>query len=132
VWLAYRDSSSEPIGAALGYRGPLGLNFSFLENRCDLLLLPDLSSDIAAAATTALMGAVASASADFELDDIPVVADSASTSALAACGGQVLRNYCQGIWLNSGQPALYGHVERFYTRLLHRVERQSAPSALTA
>jgi len=28
------------IGAAIVYRGPLGVNFSYLENRCDLLLHP--------------------------------------------------------------------------------------------
>jgi hypothetical protein len=38
VWLAYRANKEEPVGAAIAYRGPLGVNFSYLENRCDLLL----------------------------------------------------------------------------------------------
>src|SRR6266403_1701421 len=42
VWLAYRANKEEPIGAAIVYRGPLGMNFSYLENRCDLLLHPTL------------------------------------------------------------------------------------------
>ncbi len=42
VWLAYRGNKNEPIGAAIVYRGPLGLNFSYLENRCDLLLHPSV------------------------------------------------------------------------------------------
>src|SRR5256714_2737850 len=33
VWLAYRVNKDEPIGAAIAYRGPLGVNFSYLENR---------------------------------------------------------------------------------------------------
>ena len=90
----------------MAYRGPLGLNFSFLENRCDLLLSPGLPPAAAVAVTSALISDAAAAYADFELDDIPVVADSASAPALVACGGQMLRNYCQGIWLKGGQPAL--------------------------
>ena len=42
VWLAYREYKDEPIGAVIAYRGPLGLNFSYIENRCDLLLHPTL------------------------------------------------------------------------------------------
>jgi hypothetical protein len=132
VWLAYRDGTDQAAGAAIAYRGPLGLNFSFLENRCDLLLDPTLSEADAAAVTAALIEAAKSAYADFELEDIPVVADSAAAAALCAIGGQFLRNYCQGIWLKDGQPLLFRHVDRFYTRLLTRVERRSVPSVFTS
>ena len=124
VWLAYRAGGGEPVGAALACRGPLGLNFSFIENRCDLLLHPGLSPEDAAAVSESLMAAVLPAYADFELDDIPVVADDAAAASLDALGGQLLRNYCQGIWLKDGQPQLYRHVDRFYTRLMNRVERR--------
>jgi hypothetical protein len=124
VWLAYRAGADRPVGAALAYRGPLGLNFSFLESRCDLLLQPGLSEAEAAAVSESLMAAVLPAYADFELDDIPVVADEAAAPSLYALGGQFLRNYCQGIWLKDGQPQLYRHVDRFYTRLMNRVERR--------
>jgi len=132
VWLAYRRGSDEAVGAVLAYRGPLGLNFSFIENRCDLLLHPRLSDADAADVSQALIDAARAAYADFELDEIPVVADNAAAPALRALGGQFLRNYCQGIWLKDGQPLLYGHVDRFYARLLNRVERRGVPSTLTA
>ncbi len=125
VWLAYRRGSDQPVGAALAYRGPLGLNFSFLENRCDLLLHPELSQVDAEAVSESLMAAALPAYADFEADDIPVVADEAAAPSLYALGGQFLRNYCQGIWLKDGQPQLYRHVDRFYTRLRNRVERRT-------
>jgi hypothetical protein len=130
VWLAYREGAEAAAGAALAYRGPLGLNFSFLENRCDLLLDPALSAEEAAAVTSALVDAVKGAYVDFELDDIPVIADYISGPALAALGGHFLRNYCQGIWLEDGQPALYQHVDRFYARLVNRVERRGLASTL--
>ncbi len=130
VWLAYRAGEDVPVGAALAYRGPLGLNFSFLENRCDLLLAPGVSAQQATDVTVALMSRAAEAYEDFELEEIPVVADSLSEAALVACGGQLLRSYCQGTWLKRGQPALYRHVDRFYTRLLHRADRRSVSTKL--
>ena len=132
VWLAYGKGSTQPLGAALAYRGPLGLNFSFIENRCDLLVSPALSATDASQVTTALMNAAVAAYADSTLTEIPVAVDAASASALLDCGGQLLRNYCQGIWLKDAQPALYRHVDSFYTRLLNREARSRAASTLTA
>lgn len=130
VWLAYRAGEDAPVGAALAYRGPLGVNFSFLESRCDVLLAPGLSPQHATDVTAALMARAADAYDGFALEEIPVVAEPASVTALAACGGQMLRTYCQGIWLKRGQPALYRHVDRFYTRLLHRADRRSVSTTL--
>ena len=69
--------------------------------------------------------------ADFELDEVSVVADKAAAPRSSALGGQFLRNYCQGIWLKDGQPQLYRHIDRFYSRLLtasttHRANLSSA------
>lgn len=132
VWLAYLHGTDEAVGAALAYRGPLGLNFSFIENRCDLLLHPRLSEADAAVVTASLIDASAAAYSDFELDDVPVVADRAAAPALGALGGRVLRDYCQGIWLKDAQPSLYRHVDRFYTGLLNRVEKRGTHTTLTA
>jgi len=43
VWLAYSANKEEPIGAAIVYRGPLGVNFSYLENRWRLAFAPNAS-----------------------------------------------------------------------------------------
>ena len=132
IWLAYRRGTDEAAGAAIAYRGPLGLNFSFIENRCDLLLHPSLLETDAAAVTATLLQASAAAYGDFELDDIPVVADRAAAPALSRMGGRFLRDYCQGIWLKDGQQAMFHHVDRFYARLINRAERRRAQPALTA
>ena len=132
IWLAYLHGMDAPAGAALAYRGPLGLNFSFLENRCDLLLDPALAAADAAAVTSTLIDAARAAYTDFELEEFPVVADTSAAPALRTLGGQFLRNYCQGIWLKDGQPLLYEHVNRFYARLVQRRERRVVPPAATA
>jgi hypothetical protein len=123
VWLAYRRHTDEPVGAALAYRGPLGINFSYLENRCDLLLSATLSQSEVPNVVSALLRASSAAYHDFELDEIPLIADEIATDALLKIGAEFLRHYCQGIWLKDGHPRFYRHVDGFYSRLLARVEK---------
>ena len=56
VWLAMLDGYYGPVGAAVAYRGPLGSNFSFLENRCELLVEPTLTGEQAGAVMNAGRG----------------------------------------------------------------------------
>lgn len=130
VWVAYRANKEEPIGAAIAYRGPLGINFSYLENRCDLLLQPTLPESEVGGVASALLSASASAYEDFELEQIPVIADEMATHALVRLGGEFVRHYCQGIWLKDGHPGFYRHVDGFYSRILARLEKQEPQVAL--
>ena len=123
VWLAYRRHTDEPLGAALAYRGPLGINFSYLENRCDLLLSSTLSQSEVSDVVASLLRAASAAYHDFELDEIPLIADEIANDALLKLGAEFLRHYCQGIWLKDGHPRFYRHVDGFYSRLLARVEK---------
>lgn len=123
VWLAYPQGKNEPIGAAIAYRGPLGVNFSFLENRCDLLLHPKLTESQASDVVTTLLRASFAAYEDFELDTIPVIADPIASVILIQLGAEYLRDYCQGIWLKDGNLRFYRHIDAFYSRLLVRAER---------
>ena len=131
VWLAYRAHKEEVVGAAIAYRGPLGVNFSYLENRCDLLLHPTLPEAEVSEAAAALLTASAEAYRDFELEEIPVIAEEMATHVLYKLGAEFLRHYCQGIWLKDGHPRFYRHVDGFYTRLLARMERHELQATLT-
>ena len=126
VWLAYRGHKDEPIGAVIAYRGPLGVNFSYIENRCDLLLHPTLPDSDIPGVTAALLKAGLSAYQGFELEAIPVITDEIAAGAMTQLGAQLLRHYCQGIWLKGGQLRFYRHVDAFYSRLLARSERQAS------
>lgn len=55
VFLARVPGQQDPIGFAVAYRGPLGLNFSFLENRCELWVDPDSSPALHEQAIAALI-----------------------------------------------------------------------------
>jgi len=130
VWLAYRANKEEPIGAAIAYRGPLGVNFSYLENRCDLLLHPTLPESEVSDAASALLTASSASYVDFELEEIPVIAEEMATHVLFKLGVEFLRHYCQGIWLRDGHPRFYRHVDGFYSKLLARMEKQELQAAL--
>jgi hypothetical protein len=132
VWLAYRTNKEEPIGAAIACRGPLGLNFSYLENRCDLLLHPTLPESEVSAAASALLAAASAAYQDFELDEIPVIAEEMATHVLYKIGAEFLRHYCQGIWLKNGHPRFYRHVDGFYSKLLARLDKRESQEALVS
>jgi hypothetical protein len=131
VWLAYKGYKDEPIGAAIAYRGPLGLNFSYLENRCDLLLHPNLPESEALGVVSSLLKASSAAYGDFELDEFPVIADQIAVPALLKLGVEFVRHYCQGIWLKDGHPGFYRHVDQFYSKLLVRAEKHGWQPALT-
>ena len=132
VWLAYKSGKNEPIGAAIAYRGPLGTNFSYIENRCDLLLDPALSEADVPNAVVALLKASSAAYEDFELDAIPVIADPLASPALTRLGADYLRQYFQGIWLKDGSLGFYRHVDSFYSRLRVRAERRVEQPVLVA
>jgi hypothetical protein len=125
VWLAYRGYKDEPIGAVIAYRGPLGVNFSYIENRCDLLLHPTLPESNVPGVAAGLLKAASSAYQGFELSAIPVITDQIAAAALTQLGAEPLRHYCQGIWLKGGQLRFYRHVDGFYSRLLARSERHA-------
>jgi len=125
VWLAYHESKNEPVGAALAYRGPLGANFSYLENRCDLLLDPGLADADVSDVVISLLRAASKEYEDFELGTIPVIADSVASVVLIQLGAEYLRDYCQGIWLKNGSLRFYRHVEGFYSKLLARSEKHA-------
>lgn len=126
VRLAYVANRSEPVAAVLAYRGPLGMNFSFLENRCQLIANPACDQETITAAFASLLDSVRPAYANFELDAIPVVVSAAQNAVAQSIGLDFIRNYTQSVWLREGFQAWYRHVDNFYTRLLSRAQRKAA------
>lgn len=130
VWMAYRKGKDEIIGAVLVYRGPLGLNFSYLENRCDLILAPYLSESEVESVASGLLSAAVTAYGDFELDEIPLIAPENMVQPIVKLGAQFLRHYCQCIWLKDGYARSYRHVDSFYSKVLVRTGRHGVQPSL--
>lgn len=126
IWMAYQTQRSEPVAALLAYRGPLGMNFSFLENRCHIIVNPEAQQQDVAAACSSLLNAAMPAYSNFEPDAVPVVIRAGHSAGLAAEGLEFARNYNQSIWTREAFPDWYRHVDAFYARLLTRMDRRSA------
>ena len=116
IWLV--ENSTGVVAAALCYRGPVGFNFSFLENRCDLVLRRGLSTALRADAIRALVSAAQSVYADISLGYIPVVTDPQTAATLVKLGASVIRSYSQSIWLKSAFEDWYDHVDSLYAQRL--------------
>ena len=134
ILIARSTASSAILGVAIAYRGPLGLNFSFLENRCDLILAPARGAASAREVCAALTAAVAATYKDFEPGVVPIVIDRGNAEALRALGAEYIRDYAQSIWLRAGFEAWYRHTERFYERLIRAgkyrgLGQKAAPAA---
>ena len=117
AWLAYLNDYDQPVGAVVAYRGPLGFNFSFLENRCDLMLIPDLNDEEFSLATLALIKQAASLYQDFTPQTIPLTCDPRAASILLNNGGKFIREYSQSMWVKAGNRLWHEHVANFYDRI---------------
>lgn len=124
VWLAQRRDGDTPIAALIAHRGPLGLNYSFIENRADLLAAPDCPPAELNAATAALLDAAAETYADFAPDAFPLLVDEPSAAALGRAGWRPVRVYCQTLWLRSGYARYQTHLHATFARVAERAARK--------
>ncbi len=117
VWLAYLSGAAEPCAALLAYQGPLGLNFSFLENRSEILLAPWLGPAGMVSVTYALTGLAARLTGSFAAAEAPLVVPPEAVPAIEDLGGRLLRSYRQVICVEAGFTGWYEHMARFYQRI---------------
>ena len=125
-----------PLGLCSCYTGPIGLNFSLLENKVDLWLRADLDDDARRSAALAMIGAAQRArqeSGDLALPSILVACDPATGKALIDAGdGQHVRDYVRCVWTRAGFWDWYRHVDGIYARVLERGQRRGTPSLAAA
>ncbi len=57
AWVAYSKRRRKPVGAVIAYRGPVGVDPDLLENRCELMIHPDLAPSDAVATALRLLHA---------------------------------------------------------------------------
>jgi hypothetical protein len=127
VWLGFSPGNDQAAGAALAYRGPLGINLSLLENRCDLLLNPDLADEEVPPVVAALLGAASQAYLDFAPGFLPVTADRRAAAVLARAGARLMRGYRQLAWLGDGFRAGYDQIERCYRKAMRAAQKHGGP-----
>ena len=119
---AARDRATDRLlGVAIAWRGPLGFNFSFLENRCDLITAPDISSERRAAVASALLSATLPVYNDFEPGGMYLITGSIEAAVLEGPGIRPIREYACTTWGEpEGYARWYDHVRRTYDDLERR------------
>lgn len=130
VFVATIGDDGDPVGIASAYRGPLGLNFSFLENRCDLWIDPGLSRERRRAVASGLLDAACPVYDDLPLPRVLVACDAETRDALGGVrGAEPIRAYLRCVWLRDGFWDWYRHVDSFYARVLELERRRNGRAA---
>ena len=120
-----RDASGQIVGAAVCLRGPLGLNFSFLENRCLLVFARGLIQSRRASVAQSLLAAAMTVYEDLELPYLVVGVQENTSGTMQELGGQFLRTYQRCTWLEDGFADWYDHVGRFFLRINRHYARKA-------
>ncbi len=119
VFMATAQGFAQPLGIAVAYRGPLGLNFSFLENRCDLWIGPQLESQVGREVAFALIRAAEPFYLDSPLHYLVLACSPAIADTLISSNASIpRRSYSRCVWLRPGFWKWYCHVDQFYKRVI--------------
>jgi hypothetical protein len=127
-WLAH--AGGELLAALVAHRGPLGLNYSFIENRAELLVAPGCPPQQIVAIARQLVAAASDSYRDFRPGYVPLFADGRCAPLLAAAGLDAIRSYCQTIYLRSSYARYLEHVESTFSRVAQRAARQQRSAEL--
>ena len=110
-------SNKQIVASAIINRAPLGINFSFLENRTYYIISEDLTSQERLQLIEEMNDAVKAFYQDFALQVIPIVTDGTSSKILQQLSAKFLRVYMQSIWMRSGFALWFDHIYSFLKRI---------------
>lgn len=125
VFVAHAQGTDQPLGLAVAYRGPLGLSFSFLENRLELWLDATLSNQLRLEVAVALTQQAASVYDTFELPHLMVSTD-AATAAVFGPMAIPVQQYERCVWLRECYAGWYEHINGFFARMIRAANKQVA------
>ncbi|MEL6251480.1 MAG: hypothetical protein AAFR87_05650 [Bacteroidota bacterium] len=118
--LKIKGRSGRLLAAMIMNRAPLGINFSFLENRAYYVLAGNLRLEERLEVLRFMNIQAKSYYRDLRLGAIPIVTGKKSSEALQKLDARWLREYLQSIWLREGFSQWYEHIATF----LQRIERR--------
>ena len=115
--------SGKTVGCIIANRSPLGLNFSFLENRAYYIVDLNLPAQEMDQLVQSMNAAIKDTYAGFDLQSIPIVTDKQTAEALKNQGAIFQREYMQSIWLREGFADWYDHIDAFLQRIENRTKK---------
>ena len=116
-------NSQKVVGVAIANRAPIGINFSFLENRAYYILDESLETAERAIVLKAMNASVKNYYQDFTLQNIPIVTDETTSEILQNQKATFSRAYMQSIWLREGFSLWYEHIQSFLLRIESRLKK---------
>lgn len=120
--LKIRDVKTQKIIACVvANRGPLGLNFSFLESRAYYIVDKNIAESQRKELIQTMNAAAQSFYTTFELQSIPIVTDATTSLELQAQHAVFQRKYMQSIWMRDGFSDWYNHIDSFLQRIEKRM-----------
>ena len=120
------QNTQQVIACIIANRGPIGLNFSFFENRAYYILDKNLSKEQRAELVPFLNQAIKDYYLDFEFQKIPIATDQLTSEVLQNQGASFFKTYMQSIWLREGFAQWYEHIQSFLQRIESRLTRKKA------
>jgi hypothetical protein len=130
IWLAYY--SNQPVGAIICYRGPLGFNLFFFENRCDFMVNTNekrLKEAIVQSLIAEAKQVYFDANFDSKIKDLkyplgyfPAVCLTSVSDVIKKMGGKLFRNYNQCYWLREGVEDYYRHLSDIYESIIKHMK----------
>jgi hypothetical protein len=98
--IVYRSVHGDLLGVAVVHTGPIGINFSQLENRIDLILRGGLSLNERMQVATQLLAS----SYEAVGRSLPrrIMTDQETAASLSMCGCSIIREYQRFTWLQAG------------------------------
>ncbi|MEM7573707.1 MAG: hypothetical protein AAF433_12430 [Bacteroidota bacterium] len=114
------NAQGQVMAAVVANRAPLGLNFSYLENRAYYILDSELGLDQRIELVQLLNAAIQDYYQDFPLAALPIVTDTETGAVLQALSARLFRTYIQSIWLRAGFSQWYDHIASFWERIARR------------
>lgn len=107
IWVCFDKKQNVPMGFAIVYRAPIGLNFSMLENRAEVHLCARVDVNKAQEICASILKSIQHSYSDFVAPFIPVVARGETALALELMGVSFVRTYNQFIWQKNGYESWY-------------------------
>lgn len=117
------DQNDKSIKACvIANRAPLGLNFSFLENRCYYIVDSDIQDQELLTILSCMNSYSAKVYDDFAFGSVPIVTDEPTSVSLQKLGAKFIRSYVQSIWLREGFSQWYNHIYSFLEKIQSRLK----------
>ncbi|MFK8008628.1 MAG: hypothetical protein AB8H03_19875 [Saprospiraceae bacterium] len=126
VFKIKNKKSQKVIACIIANRGPIGLNFSFFENRAYYILDKNLTEKQRVEILPAMHEQIKPYYSDFEFQKIPIATDEKTSEVLQLQGAHFFKTYMQSIWMREGFAQWYEHIESFLQRIEKRMVQKAA------